>query len=276
MLVSTSVFFMTVSPAVADPLSPPTAAQIVMKIDKNRYNPGDVLVISGQVQSVVSDMQLTIQILDPNNNLVHIDQIPVTSDGKFSLPVKIYGPLWSMPGKYSIIAQYGFKHISAIVNFQFEQVSVPIQNAFNVKDPSSGQNFDLNYTITGGQVENMALDKQNIALVVQINSTDSGMLHLQIPRLLLDSKKPSNADESFLVFINGDEITSFQQTGSDYNYRILDIPIVTGDSKIEIIGTNVIPEFENISNLILVMAVGLTTIFSVLLQTRMNTKLLNL
>ena len=276
MLASASVFFMTVSPAVADPLSPPTAAQIVMKIDKNRYNPGDVLVISGQVQSVVSYMQLTIQILDPNNNLVHIDQIPVTSDGKFSLPVKIYGPLWSMPGKYSIIAQYGFKHISAIVNFQFEQVSVPIQNAFNVKDPSSGQNFDLNYTITGGQVENMALDKQNIALVVQINSTDSGMLHLQIPRLLLDSKKPSNADESFLVFINGDEITSFQQTGSDYNYRILDIPIVTGDSKIEIIGTNVIPEFENISSLILVMAVGLATIFSVLLQTRMNTKLLNL
>ncbi|MDE1876426.1 MAG: PEFG-CTERM sorting domain-containing protein [Thaumarchaeota archaeon] len=276
MLASTSVFFMTVSPAAADPLSPPTAAQIVMKIDKNRYNLGDILVISGQVQSVVSDMQLTIQILDPNNNLVHIDQIPVTSDGKFSLPVKIYGPLWSMPGKYSIIAQYGFKHISAIVNFQFEQVSVPIQNAFNVKDPSSGQNFDLNYTITGGQVENMALDKQNIALVVQINSTDSGMLHLQIPRLLLDSKKPSNADESFLVFINGDEITSFQQTGSDYNYRILDIPIVTGDSKIEIIGTNVIPEFENISSLILVLAVGLTTIFSILLQTRMNTKLLNL
>ncbi len=276
MLASVSVFFLTVSSVAADPLSPPTAAQIVVKIDKDRYNLGDIMVISGQVQSVVSDMQLTIQILDPDNNLVHIDQIPVTSDGKFSLPVKIYGPLWSMPGKYSIVAQYGFKHISAIVNFQFEQADVPIQNIFNVKDPSSGQNFDLNYTITGGQVESMALDKQNIALVVQINSTDSGMVHIQIPRSLLDSKKSSNADESFLVFINGDEITSFQQTGSDYNYRVLDIPIVTGDSKIEIIGTTVIPEFENISSLILVMAVGLVTVFSVLLQTRMNHKLLNL
>ncbi len=186
--------------------------------------------------------------------------------------MKVYGPLWSVPGKYSLVAQYGFKHISAIVNFQFEQEDVPTQNVFNVKDLSSGQNFDLNYTITGGQVENMVLDKQNIALVVQINSTDSGMLHLQIPRLLLDSKKSSNADESFLVFINDDEITSFQQTSSDYNYRVLDIPIVTGDSKIEIIGTTVIPEFENISSLILVLAVGLMIIFSVLLQTRMNPK----
>ncbi|HJW20467.1 MAG TPA: PEFG-CTERM sorting domain-containing protein [Candidatus Nitrosotalea sp.] len=276
MLASAPVFFLTVSPVAADPLSPPTAAQIVVKIDKDRYNLGDIVVISGQVQSIVTDMQLTIQILDPNNNLVHIEQIPVTSDGQFSLPVKVYGPLWSVPGKYSIVVQYGFKHISAIVNFQFEQVDVPTQNVFNVKDLSSGQNFDLNYTITGGQVESMALDKQDIALVVQINSTDSGMLHLQIPRLLLDSKKPSNADESFLVFINGDEITSFQQTSSDYNYRVLDIPIVTGDSKIEIIGTTVIPEFENISSLILVLAVGLVTIFSVLLQTRTSQKLLNL
>ncbi len=276
MLASASVFFLSISPVAADPLSQPTAAQIVVKIDKTRYNPGDIMVISGQVQSVVSDMQLTIQILDPNNNLVHIEQIPVTSDGRFSIPVKIYGPLWSMPGKYSLIVQYGFKHISAILNFQFEQADVPIQNTFNVKDLSSGQSFDLNYTITGGQVENVVLDKQNIALEIQINSTDSGMLHLQIPRLLLDSKKPSNADESFLVFINDDEITSFQQTSSDYNYRVLDIPFVTGDSKIEIIGTTVIPEFENISSLILVIAVGLVTMFSVLFQTRMSPKLLNL
>ncbi len=73
-LASASVFFLTVSPAAGDPLSPPTAAQIVVKIDKDRYNPGDIMFISGQVQSVVTDMQLTIQILDPDNNLVHIEQ----------------------------------------------------------------------------------------------------------------------------------------------------------------------------------------------------------
>ncbi|MHB8545808.1 MAG: hypothetical protein ACYDAJ_03495 [Nitrosotalea sp.] len=275
-LVSASAFFLTLSPVVAVPLSPPTEAQIVVKIDKDRYYLGDIMVISGEVKSIVTNIPLTIQILDPDNNLVHVEQILVAADGRFSLPIKIEGPLWNMPGKYSLVVQYGFKHVSAMVNFQFEQADVPTEGVFNVKDLSSGQNFDLNYTITGSQVESIVIDQQDIALVAQIDSKNSGMIHLKIPRLLLDAKKLSNADESFLVFVNGDEITSFQETSSDYEYRVLDIPIVTGDSKIEIIGTTVIPEFENMSSLMLVLAVGLVIIFTVLTQTRMNLKLLNL
>jgi hypothetical protein len=119
----------------------------------------------------------------------------------------------------------------------------------------------------------MIIDPSDISIVVQIDSTNSGMIHLQIPRLLLDSKKPGNADEPFLVFVNDDEITSFHEGTSDYGYRYIDIPIVNGDSKIEIIGTTVIPEFANISNLIFVLAIGLVTIFTAVSKTRMNLKL---
>lgn len=218
-------------------------------------------------------MPLTIQILDPDNNLVHVEQILVASDGRFSLPIKVEGPLWRMPGTYSIIVQYGFKHVSAMVNFQFEQTSIPISGVFNVKDLSSGQNFDLDYSITGGQVKSIVVDPQDISLVAQIDIKSSGMLHLKIPRLLLDAKKSSNSDESFLVFVDGDEITSFKEGNSDYEYRVLDIPIVNGDFKIEIIGTTVIPEFENMSSLILILAVGLVTVFTVLSKTRMSINL---
>lgn len=268
-----STFFLTVQYSTAESLSPPTEAQITVKIDKDRYSRGDVMIVSGEVKSVVANMPLTIQILDPDNNLVHVEQILVAADGRFSMPIKIEGPLWRMPGEYSLVVQYGFKHISAVTNFQFEQASTPLAGIFNVKDLSSGQNFDLNYTITGGQVNSMVIDPSDISLVVQIDSTNSGMIHLQIPRLLLDSKKPGNADESFLVFVNDDEITSFHEGASDYGYRYLDIPIVNGDSKIEIIGTTVIPEFANISNLIFVLAIGLVTIFTVISKTRMNLKL---
>ena len=268
-----STFFLTVQYSAAESLSPPTEAQITVKIDKDRYSRGDIMIVSGEVKSVVANMPLTIQILDPDNNLVHVEQILVAADGRFSMPIKIEGPLWRMPGEYSLVVQYGFKHISAVANFQFEQASVPLAGVFNVKDLSSGQNFDLNYTITGGQVNSMVIDPSDISLVVQIDSTNSGMIHLQIPRLLLDSKKPGNADESFLVFVNDDEITSFHEGASDYGYRYLDIPIVNGDSKIEIIGTTVIPEFANISNLIFVLAIGLVTIFTVVSKTRMNLKL---
>lgn len=275
-LVSASAFFLALSPAAAAPLSPPTEAQIVVKIDKDQYNLGDIMVVSGEVKSIVTNIPLTIQIFDPDNNLVHVEQILVATDGRFSLPIKIEGPLWNLPGQYSLVVQYGFKHVSAIVTFQFEQADIPTEGVFNVKDLSSGQNFDLNYTITGSQVESMIIDKQDIALDIQIDSKNPGMIHIKIPRLLLDAKKSSNADESFLVFVNGDEVTSFKETSSDYGYRVLDIPIVSGDSKIEIIGTTVIPEFENASSLILVLAVGLVTIFTVLMKTRINLKILNL
>src|SRR5574340_1445439 len=242
-LVSALTSFLIVPPVQAESLSPPIEAQITVKIDKDLYNRGDIMIISGEVKSVVTSIPLTIQILDPDNNLVHVEQILVAADGRFSMPIKIEGPLWRMPGGYSLVVQYGFKHISAVTHFQFEQASAPLTGVFNVKDLSSGQNFDLNYTITGGQVNSMVIDPSDISLVVQIDSTNSGMIHLQIPRLLLDSKKPGNADESFLVFVNDDEITSFHEGTSDYGYRYLDIPIVNGDSKIEIIGTTVIPEF---------------------------------
>lgn len=267
-----STFFLTVPHAAAQSLSPPTAAQITVKIDKDRYNRGDIMTVSGQVKSVVNNTPLTIQILDPNNNLVHIEQILVAADGRFSMTIKTDGSLWRMPGEYLLVVQYGFKHVSAVTHFQFEQASAPMTGVFNVKDLSSGQNFDLNYTITGGQVKSMVIDPSDISLVVQIDSTNSGMIHLQVPRLLLDAKKPSNVDESFLVFVNDYEITSFHEGTSDYGYRYLDIPIVNGDSKIEIIGTVIVPEFENVSSLVLVLAVGFVTIFTISSRTKMSLK----
>lgn len=274
-LVSALTSFVVIPPVGAEPLSPPVEAQITVKIDKDLYNRGDFMIMSGEVKSVVANLPLTIQVLDPDNNLVHVEQILVASDGRFSLPIKVEGPLWRMPGAYSIIVQYGFKHVSATVHFQFEQENIPTSGVFNVKDLSSGQNFDVSYSITGGQVKNIVVDPQDISLVVQIDTKSSGMLHLQIPRLLLDAKKSSNSDESFLVFVDGDEIISFQEGNSDYEYRLLDIPIVNGDAKIEIIGTTVIPEFENVSSLIMVLAVGLVTTITVLLKTRTSTKSLN-
>lgn len=274
-LVSALTSFVVIPPVGAEPLSPPVEAQITVKIDKDLYNRGDFMIISGEVKSVVANIPLTIQVLDPDNNLVHVEQILVASDGRFSLPIQVEGPLWRMPGTYSLIVQYGFKHVSATVHFQFEQETIPISGVFNVKDFSSGQNFDVNYSITGGQVKNIAVDPQDISLVVQVDTKSSGMLHLQIQRLLLDAKKSSNSDESFLVFVDGDEITSFQEGNSDYEYRILDIPIVNGDTKIEIIGTTVIPEFENISSLVMVLAIGLVTAVSILSKTRPNAKSLH-
>lgn len=243
-------------------------SQIAVKIDKERYNRGDVMIVSGAVKNTMGQTPLTVQVFDPVKNLVYVQQTLVAADGRFSLPVKTEGPMWNLPGVYSLVVQYGFKHVSAVVQFKFEQEDIPVSGMFNVKDLSSGQNFDLNYTITGGQVSSIVIEPQDIALVIQLNAQDPGMVHLQIPRLLLDAKKAGNSDESFLVFVNDDEITSFNEENSDSEYRVLDIPIVSGDHKIEIIGTTVVPEFGYVSGLMLAAAVGMSVFVATMMRRR--------
>lgn len=238
-----SIFFSTLPYCVAESSVKSTGSQIVVETDKDMYERGDVMTISGEVKKVTSTFSLTIQIIDPYQNVVHVDQILVAQDGRFSLTVQVKGPLWKSPGNYTLVAQYGLKHISAIVPFQFEEFEIPTTGAFNVKDKPSGQNFDLNYTVTGGIVKNMYLEPQDLALIVELDTKNQGMIHLQIPRLLLDAKKSGNVDESFLVLVNDNEVSSVHEGTHDLDHRVIDIPITNGDSKIEIIGTQVIPEF---------------------------------
>ena len=238
-----SVFFSNIPYCAAESPVKSTDSQIVVETDQDRYERGDIMVISGEVKKVTSRIQLTIQIVDPYQNIVHVDQILVAEDGRFSLTVPVEGPLWRVPGNYTLIVQYGFKHISAMVPFKFEEFEIPTTGAFNVKDEPSGQNFDLNYTITGGLVKSMYLEPQDLALVVELDSKNQGMIHLQITRLLLDAKKSGNVDESFIVLVNDEEIPSFHEEMYGSDYRVIDIPIANDDSKIEIIGTQIIPEF---------------------------------
>lgn len=267
-----AVFFSGLPSGMAELLSSSPTSPIMVETDKVRYERGNVIVISGMIMHVVNTTPLTIQIIDPAQNVIHVDQVLVANDGRFSLTVPVEGPLWKLPGNYTLLSQYGPKHISAMVQFQFEEFTIPTTGVFNVKDRSSGQNFDLNYTITSGIVKTMYIQPEDLALVVELDVKSHGNIHLQIPRLLLDAKKSGNTDESFLVLVNDNEISSAIEGSSDMYYRYIDIPITDGDSKIEIIGTQVIPEFASMSSPVLIIAIGSILIFSIILKRKFNHK----
>lgn len=260
-LVISFVFFSALPYSMAESFTSSSPSPIMVQTDKVRYERGDIMVISGEIRNVVSTTPLTIQIIDPTQNIIYVDQVLVAKDGRFSLSIPVEGPLWKFPGNYTLLSQYGPKHISTIVPFQFEEFAIPTTGVFNVKDRSSGQNFDLNYTITGGTVKTMYIQPEDLALIVELDTENQGMVHLQIPRLLLDAKKDGNIDESFLVLVNDDEISSAHEVLHDSDYRYIDIPITNGDSKIEIIGTQVIPEFESMVGLIFIISIGSILIF---------------
>ena len=232
----------------------PAAPLITTSVDKSSYTIGDSIVISGEVQSVVVGTPLTIQILDSNNNLVQVAQIDVSQDGKYTDTIKAVGSLWKSNGVYTAKVQYGPPNVTAQATFTFQSSLVPISNAFQLKDPISQQTFNVNYTISGGTVKTMIIDAQSLSVIVSVNSTDDGTISLQLPRTLIDAKTNSGQDDAFIVLIDGAEVKP-QSESSDNNFRNITIQFLQGDQDIEIIGTQIVPEFGPIAALVLAIAI---------------------
>lgn len=249
------------STSTSSPLAstPPTAPSITVTTDSKSYLMGNTIVISGQVQAVVPGTPLTIQVLNPNTNLIYVDQITVSSDGKFTDTIKAScSPnqqcLWSASGTYTVKVQYGLPNVTAQTTFAFQSSVAPVSNVFQVKDPNSQQTFSVNYTITGGSVKDMTIDAQSISLIVSVNSTSDGTLSLHMPRTLIDAKTSTGQDDSFIILIDGAEVKP-QSESADSNYRTLTVPFLQGDQDIEIIGTQIVPEFGPIAALVLAIAI---------------------
>jgi hypothetical protein len=113
-------------------------------------------------------------------------------------------------------------------------------NVANAQETSSveidGQNYEIEYEITGGTVQNMTADANIQTLIVNINSTDDGTLTIVIPTEVL------NADDEFSVFIDS-EFGNFvvdEQEGVN-GTRAIQIEFPIGAEEIEIIGTSMGP-----------------------------------
>ena len=230
-----------------------TAPNITTTTDRPSYIIGDTIVISGAVKAVVKGTPLTIQILDSNKNLVQIAQIDVSQDGKYADTLQAIGPLWKASGTYTVKVQYG-PTVTAQTTFTFTSASTPTSNYFIVKDPSSQQTFSVNYTINDGMVKDMTIDPQSISLIVSLNSTSDGSIALLIPRSLIDSKTSNGQDDAFIILIDGAEVKPQGEETSN-NFRTLTIQFLQGDQDVEIIGTQIVPEFGPIAALVLAIAI---------------------
>ncbi|HVZ62430.1 MAG TPA: PEFG-CTERM sorting domain-containing protein [Candidatus Nitrosotalea sp.] len=234
--------------------SPPAAPLITTSIDKTSYTLGDTIVISGQVQSVVVGTPLVIQIFDPNNSLVQVAQIDVSEDGKYTDTIKAVGPYWKLNGVYTIKVQYGPPNVTAQSTFTFQSTPTTISDVFQLKDPGSQQTFNVNYTISGGSVKTMTIDAQSLSVIASINSTSDGTITLQLPRALIDSKTTSGQDDAFIILIDGAEVKP-QSESANNDFRNITVQFLQGDQDIEIIGTQIVPEFGPIAALVLAIAI---------------------
>ncbi len=223
---------------------------IIVTTDKTSYNDGDMITISGSTQDYITDTPITVKVISPIGNIVKFDQIPLGSDRTYSTSVKATGPLWQAAGAYQVMVQFGSKDRTAQTTFQFTGSSGgQAGNTMKV----DGTDLSVQYSITNGKVLGIKADVQSKSLIVSIQTTGDGVLTVTLPRGLIDAQV-NGQDDHFYVLSDGQE-ADFQETSKTTTDRTLSIPFTDGTQEIEIIGTQIIPEFGPIAALVLAIAI---------------------
>ena len=239
---------------------------VSIQTDDDNYDEGDIIVISGKIQTKIGDTPITLQLFK-DGNMIEIAQIKVSKDGNYSHTIIAEGILWKNQGDYTAKVTYGESNI-AETNFSFTPKSAILETTdiFEVDAGNSGT-FDIPYTIRGGTILDISIDKDIFGLVIKIDASDEGKLVLDLPRKYIDAEKQNGKDEVFIILVekqNGDIVeTTYQETISNSDIRTITINFEEGDSQIQIIGTYVIPEFGAI-----VMVILMVGIFSSILLTK--------
>ncbi|NJK77831.1 MAG: PEFG-CTERM sorting domain-containing protein [Nanoarchaeota archaeon] len=227
---------------------------ITIKTNSNSYKEGDTVVISGKVTTIIIGTPITMQIFS-QGNLVDVAQFNVAEDGSYSYTIIAEGPYWTKSGEYVVRASFGEGNV-AETQFSFSPKSEVVDTDIFEVDAGSHGTFDVNYSISGGVVKNMLVDKDILALIVIIETDDDGSITLEMPRSAFDAKKQDQTDDTFIIIIDGIEVP-YQETVTNTDSRIITINFEEGDSDIEIIGTTIIPEFGTIA--VMILAVGIIT-----------------
>jgi len=211
---------------------------INVQTDDSIYDEGDIVVISGNVTTVIGKTPVTLQLFI-EESLVDIAQITVAQDGTYSHTIIAEGPQWKKSGDYLIRVSYGEGNI-AETEFSFTPKSeaIEITTIFEVNAGSSGT-FDVKYTIKGGAIKDMKIDPDIFGIKVQIESTDEGTISLDLPREFIGAEKQNGKDDTFIILIDGIEV-AYEELVVLADSRIIKINFEQGDSEIEIIGTFVI------------------------------------
>ena len=246
------------------------AQKITLSADNTAYQEGDVITITGTIEKVIVGMPVTLQIFF-EKNLIQVSQVKVSQDGEFTDTFTAAGPQWQNEGTVTIKADYGGASTELNIEF-FRNTSGEYTSNYEVKIPDGGT-FDVPYTMKGGIISSMDVNQKNLSLIINIATSSDGNLNINLPRDSIDSVDNSGQDIDFIVLMyeGNSEIpvqTDFKKVETNDEFRSIDIPVKDGDTKIEIVGTHVVPEFGTIA--MIVLAVAIVSIIAVSAKSRLS------
>ena len=247
------------------------AQKISLMTDNTAYQEGDVITITGTIEKVIPGMPVSLQVFF-EKNLMQVSQVNVSQDGKFSDTITAAGPQWQNEGTVTIKANYG-GDTSTELNIEFfKNTAGEYVSNYEVKIEDAGT-FDVEYTMKGGVVSGMKLNEKNLSLEILISTNTDGNLEINLPRNSIDAINNNGQDVDFIVLMYEENSdlpiqTDYKLIENDGEFRAINIPIKNGDTKIEIVGTHVVPEFGTIA--MVVLAVAIVSIIAVSAKSRLS------
>ncbi|MEX0656301.1 MAG: PEFG-CTERM sorting domain-containing protein [Nitrosopumilaceae archaeon] len=225
--------------------------------DNLLYDHDSIVTVNGYSKLTNREQPITVTVFSPFGSVIEAQQVVADSSGDFKIRFNTNGELWSSDGDYIIKAQISqdilFKTKIEIVP---ELGGVPQCSTSELKTLSdTGATFCIPYTRTGKitSVESF-LDTKSKSLGLTLRgATNYDPLVIDLPRYILDSKS-GTSDSSFVVLADGNQI-EYEELVSAEGSRKISIAVPPSlESKIEIIGTQVIPEFGTVAVFVLISA----------------------
>ena len=235
-----------------------TGSQIMpisVSTDKDVYDKQSVVIVTGHVQNAITGQTVTMRVSDPIGNVVEVNQLTLNNNGDFQTKINTSSPLWTSGGTYTIYVQAGAQQGLLTTTAQFtlggggEASCTPQQISATI----GPELHCIDFSIDGGAVLGATLNAASKTLVLNMQANNDGQITLNIPRSVLDAKCGTN-DSSFVVLIDGEEVQTFTDTPTADTRNII-IPFQAGSEKIEIVGTQIVPEFGPIAALVLAIAI---------------------
>ena len=237
-----------------------TLSPILIWTDHTKYNHNSVITVTGWLKDNFLNQPITVKVFNPIGNVVRIDQVSADAQGNFKFTFNTAGSLWNKDGFYIISAQHGpesrvFKTKVELISIDSGVVNQCAINEIRVVAENGGI-YCIRYasqspiTFIDGD---LSVTKKTLTITPKGYGT--GTFTLDIPRNVLDSKEGGN-DSDFVVMINGKPGPYTELESSDPTKRKLEFQVYAGSKiTIEIIGTNVVPEFGALTAMILLLAI---------------------
>jgi len=247
-----------------------------------KYTPTDIpVIIFGQVSTtmIVSDEQVRLQIYNPDGEAYPVLSANLREDGWYSAEIEIAGEL-GIEGEYRVVAAYQDRTAETSIRVADAVVESECARPCEYDLVVGNSTYPIRY-LTGDRIRNVTVDEGGKSLVITPNPGSEGLI-IVVPRHVVDSKDGS-IDMNYTVLIDG-ESAAFTRTITDQqnefteismedylpilgegqnpeDVRVLQIAYPRGLHKIDIIGTQIVPEF-GLSSVALVSAIAIVSVIS--------------